>query len=64
VPKPGTRRPGTRKPGTRKPGTVTITGTRKIPHSGTRTAAHYERKGYQPDNMLANQLRKKPKAAG
>ena len=27
-------------------------------------AAHYERKGYQPDKMLANQLRKKPKAAG
>ena len=38
--RPGTRRPGTRRPGTRKPGTVTITGARKIPHSGTRTAGH------------------------
>ena len=27
-------------------------------------AARYERKKYQPDKMLANQLRKKPKAAG
>jgi hypothetical protein len=38
--KPETRKPGMRNPEMRKPGTATITGARKIPHSGTRTAGH------------------------